>query len=121
MTKKETVATESNKAKLVSELINNPKTQFTSEDETWLNEQSEAILEKLIPVNRPQSKQYTRIDSVCDAVKNEPATVKEWSEKADAMYVEKGGKSKLTTSVETVKWIAKVLRQFPIKYEIPKK
>jgi hypothetical protein len=121
MTKKMPVAAEnSNKAKLIELLINSAKTQFTSADADWLNEQSETILEKLIPVNKAAKKQYTRIDSVCDALKEEPTTVKDWSELAAKKYVERGGQLKPKSSLEVVKMVAKVVSHFPIQYTIPK-
>lgn len=120
MKEKETVAAESNKETLVSELINNPQTRFTTADESWLKKQSPEILQKLIPVKKTK-KRYSRITSVCDTLKEQPQTIDEWTKNADKKFAANGGQSKLNASKDYVNIVSNVLAHFPIDYTIPTK
>lgn len=59
---------------------------------------------------------YTRIDAICvTLLESKPKSFDEWSQKANALYVEKGGRSSERESSVCCRYIANACRHFDIK------
>ena len=116
-----TKSNESTKNELITDLINDKKTQFTEADRDWLMKLPEENIQKLFPTNG-SIKRYTWMDAASDALKqHQPKTMAAWAGRANEKYVEKGGKENKETALNSCKMVADVLSRFPIDIEIPAK
>ena len=66
-------------------------------------------------INQQGAGGYTRIDSICETLKNaKPKTLKAWVQSADDLYVKNGGRTSLRESGVCTRYIANAMSHFGV-------
>jgi len=114
--------TEHPNRELIDSLIAHKQTSFTEVDRVLLESLPLEALNKMLPkqkVAKVKEVKYTRIDSSCEAIKQNPATIEAWVKLADELYVKHGGTSNPKESQDTVNRVARILPHFETGYAVP--